>query len=64
MPDAWHSRFEPQAALTGGVGRPLGFLARPTIGAVGWSGLRRPRQLLDLVLVRPDIGQWVASEWR
>jgi len=48
MPDARRSRFEAQAALTGGVGRPLGLLARPTMGAVAWSYLRQ---------------QWVASEW-
>ncbi|MNQ41183.1 Acetoacetate decarboxylase (ADC) [compost metagenome] len=55
--------FEAQATLTGQAGRPMGFLALPTIGAVGWPDLRKPQQLPDLVLVKPDIGQRIGSDW-
>ena len=55
--------FEARASLTGRAGRPLGFLAQPTIGAVGWPDLRHPQELPELVLVKPDIGQRVSSGW-
>lgn len=52
-----------QAKLTGRPGRPMGFLAHETIGAVGWPDLRHPHQLPDLVLVKPEIGQRVGGGW-
>lgn len=55
--------FDAQATLTGRSGRPLGFLAHATIGAVGWPDLRQPQRLPDLVLVTPDIGQRVGGDW-
>jgi hypothetical protein len=55
--------FEAEARLTGRPGRPLGFLAQPTIGAVGWPDLRQPQQLPNPVLVKPDIGQRVGGDW-
>lgn len=55
--------FEAQAELTGKPGRPLGFLAQPTLGAVAWPDLRHPRQLPTPVLVKPQIEQRVDSGW-
>ena len=55
--------FDAQASLTGRPGRPLGFLAHTTIGAVGWPDLRQPQRLPDLALVKADIGQRVGGEW-
>jgi hypothetical protein len=55
--------FEAEARLTGRPGRPLGFLAHPTIGAGGWPDLRQPQQLPNPVLVKPDIGQRVGGDW-
>ena len=55
--------IEAQATITGATGRPLGFLALPTIGAVGWPDLRQPDRLPDLTLVRPEINQRVNSGW-
>jgi hypothetical protein len=55
--------LEAHATITGVAGRPLGFLALPTIGAVGWPDLRRPDRLPEAVLVKPDIGQRVDSGW-
>jgi hypothetical protein len=55
--------LEAQARLTGRQGRPLGFLAHPTIGAVGWPDLRQPQRLPDPVLVKPDIVQRVGGAW-
>lgn len=55
--------FEVQANLTGRPGRPLGFLANATIGAVGWPDLRHPTRLPAPVLVKPHIEQRVDSGW-
>lgn len=52
-----------QATLTGRPGRPMGFLAHETIGAVGWPDLRQRRRLPELVLVKPEIGQRVGGDW-
>lgn len=49
--------------LTGQTGDPLGFLALPTIGAVGWPDLRQPLQWPDPHLVRPEIGARVGGQW-
>lgn len=49
--------------LTGAPGRALGFLALPTIGAVGWPDLRQPQRLPEPQLVRPEIGARVGGEW-
>lgn len=55
--------FEARATLTGAPGRPLGFLAAPTIGAVGWPDLRQPDRLPDPLLVKPDIAARVGGQW-
>ncbi len=55
---------EAQAVLSGGPGRVLGFLAQPTIGAVGWPDLRAPHVLPDIGLVRPVINGRVGGDWR
>lgn len=55
--------LEAQAQLTGNAGRALGFLAQPTIGAVGWPDLRQPQRLPEPILVRPEIGQRVGGQW-
>ena len=54
---------EATATLSGEPGQPLGFLALPTLGAVGWADLRRPGELPQPYLVRPDIRDKVASDW-
>ena len=55
--------IEAQATLRGEVGRPLGFLSLPTVGAVGWADLRRPETMPEPCLVRPDIRDKVQSAW-
>lgn len=55
--------FEAQAELTGEPGKAFGFLAAPTIGAVGWPDLRVPRQMPTLNLVKPDICDRVGGTW-
>jgi len=55
--------IEARATLTGAPGEPLGFLALPTLGAVGWPDLRQPRRLPQPQLVRPDIRDRVAAGW-
>lgn len=49
--------------LTGQPGRALGFLAHPTLGAVGWPDLRQPQQRPAPTLVRPEIGARIGGEW-
>lgn len=55
--------LEAQARLTGRTGRALGFLALPTVGAVGWPDLRQPGRLPEPLLVLPEIGQRVGGDW-
>lgn len=55
--------LEARATLTGAAGRPMGFLASPSVGAVGWPDLRQPGRLPAPLLVRPDIGQRIDSGW-
>ena len=55
--------LEAQATLTGQPGRPLGFLAQPTIGAVGWPDLRQPQQVPQITLVKSDIRGRVGGDW-
>lgn len=55
--------LEARAELTGRPGRALGFLAHPTIGAVGWPDLRHPQRLPELLLVQPEIGARVGGDW-
>lgn len=55
--------IEAQATLTGEPGAPLGFLALPTLGAVGWADLRQPAQMPAVRLLRPDIRDRVHTEW-
>jgi hypothetical protein len=55
--------LEAQATLTGAPGQALGFLAAPTIGAIGWPDLRRPRQLPEVSLVKPEVHDRVGGQW-
>lgn len=55
--------IEARATLSGAPGQALGFLALPTLGAVGWPDLREPRRLPQATLVRPDIRGRISSGW-
>ncbi len=55
--------LEAALTLTGNPGRPLGFLAGPTIGTVGWPDLARPDAPPVLKWVLPNIQDKVASDW-
>lgn len=55
--------IEASLTLTGEVGRPYGFLANKTIGAVGWADLTQPGKTPEIAWVLPDIQGKVASEW-
>jgi hypothetical protein len=54
---------EARLELTGAAGEPLGFLARPTYGTVGWADLTRPDASPALHHVRPAVGGRVGSAW-
>jgi hypothetical protein len=54
---------EARLELTGAAGEPLGFLARPTYGTVGWADLTRPDAAPALHHVRPAVGGRVGSAW-
>jgi hypothetical protein len=54
---------EARLELTGAAGEPLGFLARPTYGTVGWADLTRPGTPPELHHVRPSVSGKVASGW-
>jgi hypothetical protein len=55
--------IEARATLTGAAGPALGFLALPTLGAVGWPDLRTPERLPTPHLVRPDIRNRIDGGW-
>lgn len=55
--------LEAQAVLTGAPGRPLGFLAAPTVGLVGWPDLCQPQTMPAPQFVRPDIRDRVGGDW-
>jgi hypothetical protein len=55
--------LEATLELTGNPGRPLGFLAKRTIGTVGWPDLMQPAMGPKLQWVLPDIQGKVASDW-
>lgn len=55
--------IEAEACLTGAPGRPLGFLAMPTVGVVGFPDLREPARPPELRLLRADIAQPTTSGW-
>ncbi len=54
---------EARLELTGAPGAPLGFLARPTYGTVGWADLTRPDTGPELRHVRPAVTGKVTSGW-
>lgn len=54
---------EAAVTLSGTPGQALGFLALPTVGAVGWPDLRTPHVAPQPTLVRPDIRHKVTSDW-
>lgn len=55
--------FEAKAVITGRKGRPLGFLAYPTIGTIGWPDLTRPKDYPNLQCVKADITDRVGGDW-
>ena len=55
--------IEAEACLTGAEGRPLGFLAMPTLGVAGLPDLREPARPPELRLLRADIAQPTTSGW-
>jgi hypothetical protein len=55
--------LEARATLTGEVGERLGFLALPTIGAVGWPDLRHDGQWPEPVLLRSNIAGGTEGPW-
>lgn len=55
--------IEAEARLTGQPGRPLGFLAMPTLGVVGFPDLREPARPPELRLLRADIAQPMSAGW-
>jgi hypothetical protein len=55
--------FDAQAVMTGRPGRQLGFLAHPTLGAVGWPDLREPGRLPQPWLVKPLIEGRMGAGW-
>ena len=54
---------EARARLTGRPGRPLGFLAAPTLGAWGLPDLRRPERLPELRLLQAAVVDPTSSAW-
>jgi hypothetical protein len=55
--------IEATLTLTGAPGKPLGFLAHRTIGAVGWPDLTRPGTAPEPRWLLPDIRDKVSSDW-
>jgi hypothetical protein len=55
--------MEAQAMLTGEPGQKLGFLAAPTIGAVGWPDVRAGGQSPEPVLLRSSVGARMDGPW-
>lgn len=55
--------IDAQATLTGQPGKPHGFLANRTIGAVGWPDLTHPEALPEPAFVLPDIRDKVSGVW-
>ncbi|AKJ28017.1 acetoacetate decarboxylase family protein [Caldimonas brevitalea] len=56
--------LEAELQLEAGDAEPLGFLARPTLGLVGWPDLRTPERLPQPELLRSDITGRVDSRWQ
>jgi hypothetical protein len=54
---------EARLALTGRAGRPLGFLARPTYGTIGWPDLATPGAPPELRFVRPLVSARTGGAW-
>jgi Acetoacetate decarboxylase (ADC) len=54
---------EARLELTGRTAEPLGFLARPTYGTVGWADLTRPERPPDLRHLRSVVTERVAPAW-
>lgn len=54
---------EARLELTGGAGEPLGILARPTYGTVGWADLTRPERPPELQHLRSTIAGRVSGPW-
>jgi hypothetical protein len=55
--------IEAQARLSGRVGKPLGFLAAPTLGAWGLPDLRHPARAPELRLLQAVVADSTSSTW-
>lgn len=55
--------IEARLELTGHAGEPLGFVARPTIGTIGWADLTQGATRPELRHVRPSVSGKVTSGW-
>jgi hypothetical protein len=55
--------IEAELELTGQAGAPLGFLAAPTYGTVGWADLTRPDQAPELRHIRSVVTGRVGPGW-
>jgi len=55
--------IEASLTLTGKMGRPYGFLANKTIGAIGWPDLTQPAHCPKLNWILPNIQDKVTSDW-
>jgi hypothetical protein len=55
--------IEARLTLTGEPGKPYGFLAKRTIGTVGWPDLTQPNRPPVQTWLMPDIQNKVSSEW-
>jgi Acetoacetate decarboxylase (ADC) len=54
---------EARLELTGAPGRPLGFLARPTFGTVGWPDLTAPERPPRVTYVKPRVSARIGDAW-
>jgi Acetoacetate decarboxylase (ADC) len=53
--------LEVRGELTGEIGEPLGFAARPTIGSVAWPDLRNPEELPTPRIIRTNVQNFVGT---
>jgi hypothetical protein len=54
---------EARLELTGRPSAPLGFLARPTFGTVGWADLTEPGRMPELRFLRAAVTNKVGGTW-
>jgi hypothetical protein len=54
---------EARLTLTGRPGEPIGFVARPTWGPIGWPDLTRPSEPPVTRFLKPSVGGRVGGTW-